>query len=88
MKIEEKNKNLKKRADKQEKLHEPSARERREAYQNDTVDVVNTNMKKDLFDRNAHKWIPNDGSNMQKTADNENYKTFNTNVNDALFHNH
>ena len=88
MKIEEKNKNLKKRADKQEKLHEPSARERREAYQNDTVDLKNANMKKDPFDRNAHKWIPNDGSKMQRTADNANYKTFNANVTDPSFHRH
>ncbi len=86
--IEIRNRNLPRRSEKREEPPKPSAREKREEYQNNTVDPKNANMRQNPFDPNTQKWIPNDGKDIQRTADNERYKTFNANVTDPSFHQH
>ena len=88
IKIGERNKNLKKRAAEQGKPPEPSVREKREEYSKNVVAEHNKDMKTDNPLDPKKTWIPNDGSNVQRIADNEHYKNFNSNVTNPLFHSH
>ena len=66
-------------------LPKPSVREKMKTYAETVVTENNKSMKKETFDASKHGWIPN---GVQKTADNERYKTFNANVTDPSFHQH
>ena len=80
----DKTKNLRRTAVETTK-NQPFDRKKMEAYDKNVVTKNNENMKKEAFDPSKTRWMPN---GVQKTADNENYKTYNANVTDPLFHRH